>query len=75
MITRYDTATPKHFTAIAVSKRIAKLGYVIFEAALKDACLPKGPAVYANKFRPNPDANPLNAINIIPGINPTDAIA
>lgn len=40
MITKYDIETPKHFTAIAKSKKIAALGYVIEAQVKKEDFLP-----------------------------------
>jgi hypothetical protein len=73
---RYDTATPKHFIAIARSNKIATLGHVSLDIAKKDASRPSVRAAHLDKkYKPVPEASAEKNIKKMPGIIPTEAIA
>lgn len=73
---KYETATPKHFIAIAKSNKTATLGHVSLDIAKKDASRPSVRAAHLDKkYNPVPDASAEKKIKKIPGIIPTEAIA
>lgn len=68
--------TPKHFVAIAASKKTAALGKVISAMAKKEA-LRWGAFTAHNdrRYKPNAATPPEKRHVIMPGIMPADAIA
>lgn len=72
----YLIETPKHFVAIAASKKTAALGKVSCEIAWNDACLPFVCAAQSeSRYSPN-DATPPESTHVtIPGSIPLEAMA
>lgn len=68
--------TPKHFAAMAASKKTAAFGKVSSDTAWNDACRPCVFAAHKeSKYSPNDATDPDSTQVIIPGIIPLEAIA
>ena len=76
IIIKYETATPKHFMAIALSNNNAADGYVNFDTAKNEDLRPLVcEAPRDNKYNPIPEVIAAKIIIILPNKSPTDATA
>lgn len=68
--------TPKHFIAIAKSKKTPAEGHVIWDTAKNEASRPSvRAAALDKKYNPKAEVIPEKIMTNMPGIKPTDATA
>ena len=73
---KYETATPKHFMAIALSNNKAADGYVNFDTEKNEDLRPLVcVALRDNKYNPIPEVMAAKITIILPNKSPTDAMA